>query len=129
MKEVVRLLQSLPFHQAREAKDQVFRCWEAGALATGHQLRIVVFSGVLILFTNSFLLIKLKYEQLWPLGKDVLEGKYAVGLEWLAFQVYSVMLLFHTLGHCFSYEHAPLHFFFDPSMANEINKDNVMYMC
>lgn len=80
MKEVVRLLQSLPFHQAREAKDQVFRCWEAGALATGHQLRIVVFSGILILFTNSFLLIKLKYEQLWPLGKDVLEGKYAVGL-------------------------------------------------
>lgn len=63
-------------------------------------------SVVLSLFTNLFLLIKLKYELLWPLGKDVIEGKYMMwGLKWLAFQVCSVILYCYCIGHCFPYEH------------------------
>lgn len=65
MEKVVRLLHTLLFRQAREAKDKVFRFWKAGVLTQlrASQSRVVMVS-VLILFTNMFLLKKLKYEWL-----------------------------------------------------------------
>ena len=64
------------------------------------QLRRTVVFSVIILFPNLLL---------WPLGKDVIEGLQLYDVEFsmdcLSGLSHHIIMLFHTLGHCFFHEY------------------------
>lgn len=103
---LVGFLQALLFYQVRKVKDNVVTCWEAGLLAEGTTVKenSCVQCGSQSLH-YLFLLMKLIWVALVTC-KDVIEGRCLIwGLEWLTFQIYSVILLFCRLWHCFPYEY------------------------
>lgn len=109
LEELVGLLQALPSYQARKAKDNVVRCWEARVLARGHHS-----SGgqlCLVWFLFSSLPVSLDGANMGCSGHlqwCYRRKMYNVGLEQITFQICSVILLFCRLGHCFPYKYALL---------------------